>query len=472
MILMAAVVPLIAAGQHYLPTWESIDSRPTPSWFGEAKFGIFIHWGVYSVPAYRPMENGKWDGIYAEWYGPDVMYKPWRNDSFHIKTYGKDFAYRDFAGLFKAELYEPAFWADLIARSGAKYAIFTSKHCDGYAMWPTADPVSKNWNCGETGPRRDLLGDLFAELRKKNLRVGTYYAWLEYENMDSTNWPHAPQLEHERTGYYVPREIFEKNSVGDKTYIEHCHAQFRELVNTYKPDIVWADAAWDRPAEYWRSREIVAWMLNHAPNKSELVINDRWDNSEKRHGGYITTEYGTGAESLESGRPWEECQGMGYSFGFNRLEGPEQYKTSRQLIELLVSTVSRGGNLLLNIGPAADGTIPAIMQERLLQIGKWMDKNGEAIYGTVPFHLPSASENVFYTYKNGSLYVIATAFPAAGLAIDSLRFSGTPAVCLLGSDQPVHFSADTGRMMITAPQLNPDHYQEAYVFRIDQVHND
>jgi len=460
-------------GQIYQPVWQSIDSRPTPSWFSEAKFGIFIHWGVYSVPSFRPPENGKWDGIYAEWYEPDLMYKPWRNDSFHIKNYGKDFEYRDFAKLFKAELYDPAYWAEIIYRSGARYVVFTTKHSDGFCMWPTTDPVSKNWNCGEVGPKRDLFGDLVKELRKKSLRVGAYYSFLEYENMDSTTWPMNPELAHEKTGYYIPKEIFDKYTVGDSVYVNHLHYQLKELIIRYQPDIIWADAVWDRPASYWRSEEIVAWILNNAPNREEIVINDRWDNGEKKHGGYITTEYGTGAEAIDENRPWEECQGMGYSFGLNRLEGIEQYKTSRQLVRLLVSTVSRGGNLLLNIGPAADGTIHVIMQERLIQMGNWLKVNGEAIYGTRPFKqrnlLPG---DFYYTYKNGTLYVIAISFPQNDIVLKNLKTKGKINVSMLGVDKKIKFIYNKENLKIIIPQLNPDMYQDAYVFKIEGVINE
>lgn len=400
------------------------------------------------------------------------MYKPWRNDSFHLRNYGEGFRYRDFAKLYKAELYNPTDWANIIEQSGAKYAILTTKHSDGYCMWPTTDLVSKNWNCGETGPKRDLYGELVNELRKKSMRVGAYYSWLEYENMDSTTWPHTPGLENERMGYYIPKDTFDKYTVGDKAYIDHCHYQFKELVTNYQPDIVWADATWDRPASYWRSPEIVAWILNNAPNREDIVINDRWDNTDKKHGGYVTTEYGSGIESIEAGRPWEECQGIGYSFGLNRLEGPEQYKTSRQIVHLLAQTVSHGGNLLLNIGPDADGTIPVIQQERLLQVGRWLKINGEAIYGTRPYHNKLTStdaQNIFFTYKSGALYVIATRFPDKAINIEGIKFSAETKVTMLGATAPVKHIRKGQNLSILSPLLNPDMYQEAYVFKVENV---
>lgn len=452
-----AIVPIRA--QQYRPTWESLDSRPVAPWFGEAKFGIFIHWGPYSVPAYRPAENGHWDGIYAEWYGPDVMYKPWRNDSFHVRQYGRDFEYRDFGRLFRAELWNPNEWADIIANSGARYVVFTTKHSDGFCNWPTRDSVSKGWNSADNGPRRDLTGELTEAVRARGLKMGYYYSWLEYENMDSTLWPHNPALAAERTGYYLPKEIFDRYTVGDQAYIGHCHFQIKELVNTYRPDLLWGDATWDRPADYWQSRQLLTWLFNESPVKESIVVNDRWDNSEKKHGGYVTTEYGTGSESLEEGRPWEECQGIGYSFGYNRAENLDQYKTSDELIRLLIRTVAAGGNLLLNIGPAADGTIPIIMQQRLADIGKWLKVNGEAIYSTTKYENldalqkanPEVGKTLFVTRRSTTVYLFDT-----GLGAREIRFAladkQTPAgVSLLGSDGPVEYHFKEG--VLTLPSV-------------------
>lgn len=457
-----AVVWFNTPAQQYFPTWESLDRRPVAPWFGEAKFGIFIHWGPYSVPAYRPAENGHWDGIYAEWYGPDVMYKPWRNDSFHIRQYGRDFEYRDFGKLFRAELWDPHEWANIVANSGARYVVFTTKHSDGFCNWPTQDPVSRGWNSGDNGPRRDLTGELTQAIRARGLKMGFYYSWLEYENMDSTLWPHNPALKAERTGYYLPKEVFDRYTIGDKAYIEHCHFQIKELVNNYQPDLLWGDATWDRPAEYWQSRELLTWLFNEAPNKNEIVINDRWDNTEKKHGGYVTTEYGSGSESLEPGRPWEECQGIGYSFGYNRAENLDQYKTSDELVHLLIRTVAEGGNLLLNIGPAADGTIPVIMQQRLADMGKWLKVNGEAIYSTTKYrHLealqmanPEIGKTLFVTWHGKVLYLFDIRKDATDLRLVIPDKQAPAGVVLLGSDSPVAYRFAGGVLTLPSACIN------------------
>jgi alpha-L-fucosidase len=451
-----ALIFSVSQAQTLQPTWASLDGRPSPKWFSEAKFGIFVHWGIYSVPAYRPFENNKpKEGTYAEWYAPDVMYMPFRNDSFHIKNYGRNFAYRDFAKYFKAELWNPDGWAKLFKESGAKYVILTSKHHDGFCLWPTKEKYSKGWNAGETGPKRDLVGELTKSVREQGLRMGLYYSWLEWETTTTNSWPANEKL---RTGYYIPKEIWEKYNIPYAAFIQHLHFQIKELVNTYKPDIFWTDGAWDHDEYYWKSKEILSWMFNNAPNKDELAVNDRWTNTKEKHGGYYSTEYGNGAESLRNGHPWEECQGMGYSFGYNRAENIDDYKTSKELIHLLIKTVARGGNFLLNIGPAADGTIPVIMQERLKDIGEWLKINGEAIYGTRPFEnkmkLIFSCDTTFETYitqKDQAIYLIFPGRIPESIQISNLNNQSDLAISLLGKIDKLNYELKNNKISIILP---------------------
>src|SRR5512140_2058372 len=339
----------------YQPSWESIDKRPTPAWFQEAKFGIFIHWGVYSVPAYAPVIPGRL--AYAEWYWNAMTagQKPGANPTqsgtweYHKKQYGADYAYQNFAPQFRAELYDPDHWADVFARSGAKYVALTSKHHEGFALWPSKEASAtwgRPWNAVETGPKRDVLGDLTDAVRRKGLRMGFYYSLYEWYN---------PLWLSDR-----PRYIS-----------EHMFPQFKDLVTRYKPSIIFSDGEWDLPSSEWRSPELLAWLLNESPVKDEVVIDDRWGKDTRhKHGGYYTTEYTAGLEG--NSHPWEESRGMAFSYGYNRAERLEHYHTGRELVVMLVDLVSRGGNLLLDIGPAADGTIPVVMEERLTQMGDWL----------------------------------------------------------------------------------------------------
>ena len=359
-------LPLLAQAQ-FAPTWQSIDSRPTPRWFTDAKFGILIHWGVYSVPAYAP-PDAKGGDAYAEWYwnhlrrGPTSKGQPNGTWHFHKRTYGEDFDYQNFAPMFKAELFEPSQWADVFQKSGAKYVVLTSKHHEGFALWPS-EHASKTWgrpwNAVDTGPKRDILGDLTAAVRSKGLKMGYYYSLYEW---------------------YNPLWLSDR-----KRFIrEHMAPQFQDLVTRYKPSLLFSDGEWDLPSAEWGSPELLAWAVNQPWAKDELVLNDRWGkDSRHKHGGYYTTEYTAGLEG--SNHPWEESRGMGRSYGYNRVERLADYRTEQELVIMLVDLVSRGGNLLLDIGPTGDGRIPVIMEERLRQTGAWLARNGEAIYGTQPW---------------------------------------------------------------------------------------
>src|SRR6195256_1409147 len=349
------------AQQHYEANWASLDARPSPAWYTDAKFGIFIHWGVYSVPSYAPLHI-KGETMYAEWYWNSLNKNNSSTRKFHDRVYGPNFQYADFAPMFKCEFYDPDHWADIFARAGAKYVALTSKHHEGFALWPSKEASAtwgRPWNAVETGPKLDIVGDLTAAVRRTNVKMGFYYSLYEW---------------------YNPLWLQDK-----PRYIrEHMTPQFKDLVTRYKPAIIFSDGEWDLPSADWHSPELLAWLFNESPVKDDVVINDRWGkDSRHKHGGYWTTEYTPGMSGMD--HPWEESRGMCFSYGYNRAEHLEHYHTGRELVTMLVDLVSRGGNLLLDIGPAADGTIPVVMEERLIQIGDWLKINGEAIYGTRPW---------------------------------------------------------------------------------------
>src|SRR5215469_267184 len=267
--LWLCVLFLVAStsAQAFQPTWDSIDHRPTPAWFNEAKFGIFIHWGVYSVPAYAPVLPGKL--AYAEWYWNAMTHG--RDDpkadaiqkgtwDFHRKTFGADFPYQSLAPLFKAELFDPEHWAEVFSHSGAKYVVLTSKHHDGFALWPSGEASAtwgRPWNAVVTGPKRDLLGDLTDAVRRKGLRMGFYYSLYEW---------------------YNPLWLSDK-----QRYIaQHMIPQFKDVVTRYKPDIIFADGEWDLTSSEWHTPEMLAWLFNESPVKDTVVINDRWG-KDTRH---------------------------------------------------------------------------------------------------------------------------------------------------------------------------------------------
>ncbi|HTU68612.1 MAG TPA: alpha-L-fucosidase [Steroidobacteraceae bacterium] len=348
--------------------WSAVDARPTPTWWSDAKFGVFIHWGVYSVPAFAPK------GEYAEWYwerlrapgnpasARDQQIRA-ETRAFHERNFGKDFDYANFAPQFRAEFFDADKWARLLRDSGAKYVVLVSKHHDGFALWPSKEADAswgRPWNALAIGPKRDLVGELTTAVRAQGLQMGFYYSLYEWFN---------------------PKWL-----AGDRqAFVEqHLFPQFKDLVTRYRPTVIFSDGEWAEPSATWRSAELLTWLFNDSPVKDTVVVNDRWGKETRHiHGGYYTTEYGAGLPGAD--HAWEENRGMGFSYGYNRNEDLADYATGERLLLTLLDTVSRGGNLLLNIGPTADGRIPVEMQERLNYLGTWLRTNGEAVYGTRTF---------------------------------------------------------------------------------------
>jgi alpha-L-fucosidase len=226
--------------------------------------------------------------------------------------------------------------------------------------------------------------------------------------------------------------------------------QLRDLVNRYQPEIIWPDGEWDQTDSTWRSREFLAWLYNESPVKENVVTNDRWG-GKRGNGGFTTTEYGSGKSEIE--RPWEECRGIGESFGYNRNENLEQYASSEKLVHLLINVVAKGGNLLLNIGPAADGTIPVIMQQRLKDMGDWLQVNGEAIYETTAWRdgIAQATPGMVFTKKGHDLFIIVTNWKK-NIVIKNMKASK---VEMLGWKDACRWKQKGKDMTITAPPVDP-----------------
>lgn len=442
------------AQKTYKADWASLDARPIPKWFTGAKFGIFIHWGLYSVPAWGPVGK-EWPvySKYAEWY----WYRMQSDSSkvgdafrqFHNKTFGSGFHYQDFANDFKAELFNPDQWAGLFAQSGAKYVVLTSKHHEGFTLWPSKD--AWNWNAVDVGPHRDLAGDLTKAVKAAGLHMGFYYSLYEWYN----------PLYRANVNKYVD---------------EHMIPQLKDLVTRYSPDVVWTDGEWDYPSEVWKSTDFLSWLYNESGVKETVVVNDRWGKETRsKHGGFYTTEYdlvhNADSKAMKIARPWEECRGIGGSFGYNRNESLGDYETSASLVKMLIEKVARGGNLLLDIGPNADGTIPVIMQQRLMDMGRWLKTAGEAIYDTEEWSdAPALSSETtqFYTRKGKDLYLLCTVFPSVPVAVEKL---GKPeAISLLGSNAKIQSHFANGRLTIEPPIPDPNAKGEyAWVLKLKGV---
>jgi alpha-L-fucosidase len=487
LLICLGVAATAANAQRYEPTWKSIDSRPTPEWWSDAKFGIFIHWGVYSVPAFAPK------GEYAEWYWERIG-RPGNPDpasedakirretrAFHDRHYGKDFAYVDFAARFGAEMFDAEQWAQIFHGSGARYVVLVSKHHDGFALWPSREADAswgRPWNSVDVGPKRDLVGELTAAVRRRGLEMGFYYSLYEWFN---------PLWLSGDVDAYVERHLF---------------PQFKDLVTRYSPAVIFSDGEWDLPAEKWRAPQLLAWLFNDSPVAGKVVVNDRWGKeSRHRHGGYYTTEYGAGLPG--SDHAWEENRGLGHSYGYNRNEDLADYATGQRLLLTLVDTVSRGGNLLLNVGPTADGRIPVVMQDRLAYLGNWLRHNGEAIHGTRTFREGAqwtagrrqeldtstnyrakydvekltlspapgdARKEVLFTRKGKILYAILPRYPQGSLTLRDVRLARGGRISLLGSShQDLAWRMNGSDLVITTPVLADGElpFAGAHAFKIE-----
>lgn len=467
----------IYSQQKYQANWESIDTRPVAPWFEDAKFGVFIHWGPYSVPAWSPK------GTYSEWYqywmeskklGGNGKFTGTEVYDHHIATYGKDFSYYNFGKIFKAQSFNATKWAKLFEDAGAKYMVITSKHHDGFTLWPSKE-ANKNWgfpwNAKDIGPKRDLLKELEVAVKKTNVKFGTYYSLLEWYN-----------------------PLYKKDK--EQYALEHMHPQFKDLVENYKPDLIWSDGDWGTSPEKWHSPELLTWLFNDSPIANSVVVNDRWgDGTRFNHVGYYTSEYGA---ELDGSKPWEECRGLGFSFGYNSNEDAWDYAKERTLVYLLVNIVSHGGNFLLDIGPDADGNIPPIMQDRLLAIGDWLKVNGEAIYGTRKWertcqwskegeknwkpegvhYIPNdviikqtidpepgyAVREVFFTKKENTVYAIVPKWPKEKLVIRDIKTTENTEISLLGSNLKMKFTQKGNDLIIDVPYLTADELPSKYAY--------
>ncbi|MCQ2389237.1 MAG: alpha-L-fucosidase [Kiritimatiellae bacterium] len=454
-----AAAAFAADAATYEAKWESLDKRPTPSWWTDAKFGIFIHWGPYAVPAFAPVpEDGKfhWD-CYAEWYQGKMLAGKKAFLDHHASHYGKA-PYGNFAAAFRAENFDAAKWAKLFKQAGAKYVVLTSKHHDGFALWPS--PESPYYNAVAMGPGRDLAAEFCREMRAAGLKRGFYFSMLEYAN------PLYPAIRDGKPG-------------ASALTIEEWNArvnfpQLKELAEKYEADVIWPDGEWDYPSARHCSEAYLAWLFNESKVKDSVVVNDRWGSDCRgRHGGHYTTEYvaeGGSAAGLSAVHPWEECRGIGNSFGYNRFETPAQYMSREKCVETLVKIVSAGGNLLLNVGPAADGRIPAVMQDRLLAMGRWLAVNGEAIYATTRWEdAPAAlkEKRVYFTRKGDDLYAICFAWPKD---LEIAKTGVVKSVTLLGSKAEVAWKAKDGGVVISPAPLAPDALpcEHAWAFKISR----
>lgn len=341
--------------KNYTADWESLDSRPNPLWFDNAKFGVFLHWGVYSVPTHG-----------NEWFWSNLVLKKPDYVEYMERNFRPGFTYQEFAKDFTAENFDAQEWTELFQASGAKYVILTSKHHDGYTLWPSK--YSFSWNAMDVGPHRDLVGELRTAVKKKSdIVFGLYHSMFEWYN---------PMYMADKQSDYQSTEFVDKKVIPELV----------ELVKRYEPEYVWSDGDWEASDTYWRAKEFLAWLYNESPVRDTVLTNDRWGkDTRNKHGGVWTGQDHWNPGSLQTHK-WENAMTMDKKSWGYRPEAPlTDYYETQELIDQLVSTVSCGGNFLLNVGPSKDGRIEPVFEEKLRDIGAWLGVNGGAIYGSRPW---------------------------------------------------------------------------------------
>lgn len=334
-------------------------------------------------------------GVHSEWF-----WSRWKRDKINetveymTKNYKPGTSYAELAPAFTAEFFDPDYWADLFEKSGARYVVLTSKHHDGYTLWPSS--TSWNWNAVDVGPKRDLVGELAAAVRKKpGVRFGLYHSLYEWFNP----LYEADKLSGWRTSDFIDRKVM---------------PGLLEIVERYKPEVIWSDGDWEAPDWYWNSTKFLAWLYNDSPVKDTVVVNDRWGiGTSCKHGDFHDCRDRYNPRSLRSHK-WENCMTIDLkSWGYRRNAMLADFYTIEGLLRELVTTVSSNGNILINVGPTKEGTITPIFEERLTQLGRWLRVNGEAVYGSRPCKCQkdSSSEDVWYTCKGDVVFVFVLKWP-------------------------------------------------------------
>ncbi|MBC8375918.1 MAG: alpha-L-fucosidase [FCB group bacterium] len=452
----------------YSPDWESLKQHETPEWFRDAKFGIYTHWGPYSVPAY-----------YTEWY-PHGMYEKdgFRNKDFfghHTKTWGhpSEFGYKDFLPIFDGAQFDAEEWADLFQKSGARFAGPVAVHHDGFVMW---DSDLTSWDAKEMGPKQDIVGELEKAIRKRDMHFVTSFHharnWSFYDH-DSSYDTGDPEYAYVGSMY---GPIHEKGAPHTKEYLLDWQHKIEEVIEKYDPDLLWFDGAWGKGAFEPYKKDFIHKYYNKAEAAGkEVGITYKKDNLPEGVG-IKDNERGSMADL--SPEAWlTDNSVMSNSWGY--IDKPK-YFTSNWLIDELIDVVSKNGSMLLNVGPDRHGAIDEESKKRLLDIGKWLEMNGEAIYETRPWssygegptfvegggHNRRKGEftpsDIRYTTKGDHLYIIVLDWPESGIiTINNIREelikngTGIKHMEMLGSGLIKDWFLSESELKITFPDTKP-----------------
>jgi alpha-L-fucosidase len=477
----AALVRQVDSGAQsgpFRPNWDSLKHYQVPAWYQDAKFGIFLHWGAYSVPAFG-----------NEWYPRDMYKKGSPEFAHHVDTYGPQakFGYKDFIPMFKAEHFDAKAWADLFRKAGAKYVIPVAEHHDGFAMY---NSDLSDWCAAKMGPHRDTTGELAEAVRAAGLHFGVSSHRAEHYFFLNTGREFASDVQDPQfAAFYGPAHIgnSDKNHLHpDPAYLDDWIARVAEMVNKYQPEIVWFDW-WIETKEFEPYlRRLAAFYYNDAARRgSTAAINYKLE-SFPVGSAVLDIERG----QLDQIRPqfWQTDTSVSIkSWGYI---DHDTFRSPESLVQQLVDIVSKNGALLLNVGPKPDGTIPEQAQSVLLAMGRWLSVNGEAIYNTRPWKIsgegptkvvggsfhdtatkPYTSGDIRFTTRDGLLYAIALAKPQDGkVRVRSLARgskvmdSEISAVDLVGSRDKLKWSRDNNGLEIEMPAAQTGEF--AWAFRI------
>jgi len=468
----------------FQPDWKSLENYQAPAWYKDAKFGIFIHWGVYSVPAFG-----------SEWYPREMYLEGSEVNKHHVATYGPltKFGYKDFIPMFKAEHYDPQAWAQLFKDSGAKYVVPVFEHHDGFAMY---DSGLTDWTAKKMGPHRDLVGELAVAIRAQGLHLGASSHRVEHDwFLEGGRKQPSDVNDPKYASFYGPaHEHLEKtddNLANDWTYVspqyaEDWLARDAEIVEKYHPDLMYFDWWIGQPSIRPYLTKFASFYYNESSKRGTVgVINYK----------NIDMEQGSAVLDFERGQTaailpyyWQtDTSVSNKSWGY--IEN-DTFKTPDFIVKQLADIISKNGNLLMNIGPRSDGTIPDQVQQVLRDVGAWLKVNGDAVYGTRawtsfgegPTQVAAGSfhdtdtvsytpQDFRFTTKSGSLYAIEMEWPTSGEALIHSLAAGiagqhaVSGVTLLSTGAHLTFAQKPDGLHVDIPKDAPGKY--AYVYKID-----
>jgi len=463
----------------FAASWDSLKQYEIPQWYEDAKFGIFIHWGLYAVPACK-----------NEWYARNMYQQGSPEYQHHIDTYGPqhEFGYKDFIPQFTAEKFDAGKWAELFKKSGAKFVMPVAEHHDGFALYNCS---FSDWNTVKMGPKRDIVGELAGAVREREMTFSVSYHRAEHcwffdgglkfdsdvRECDLYGPPQPGPAGHEGRSdpHWKPGP--------DSAFLDNWLARLQEMVDAYQPQIVWFD--------WWIGHDA---FVSHLQKFAAYYYNRgiEWGKGVAINYKYKAFPEGTAVFDVERGqlndiRPifWQTDTSVSKSsWGYTQ---NQDYKTTTSIIHDLVDIVSKNGALLLNIGPRPDGTIPEPEEAMLLEIGQWLNINGEAIYGTRPWRMfgegptevPTGaftdtkraaftSEDFRFTQKDGALYATALAWPDDRATIKALANQQVTDVALLGHQGTITWNVDGEGLHVNIPEEPP--CQHAFVLKISGEH--